>query len=64
MKNQIKVLRAAKDITQEQLAKDLEVTRQTINSIEKGRYDPSLTLAFKISDYFEKSIEEIFIYNK
>ena len=64
MKNQIKVLRAAKDITQEQLAKDLEVTRQTINSIEKGRYDPSLTLAFKISDYFEKPIEEIFSYNK
>ncbi len=64
MKNQIKVLRAIKDITQETLAKDLGVTRQTINAIEKRKYDPSLNLAFKIADYFEKSIEEIFEYNK
>ena len=60
MKNQLKVLRAIKDITQETLAKDLGVTRQTINAIEKGKYDPSLNLAFKIAKYFKKSIEEVF----
>ena len=49
-----------KNITQEELAEALDVSRQTIISIENGKYDPSLKLAFKISNYFGKSIEEIF----
>jgi putative transcriptional regulator len=60
MKNRIKVLRAEHDLTQGQLAEKLEVSRQTINAIEKGKFDPSLPLAFKISRLFRKSIEEIF----
>jgi putative transcriptional regulator len=62
MKNKIKVFRAMHDLTQEALANDLGVTRQTILAIEKGKYDPSLELAFKISHYFGVSIDEIFIY--
>lgn len=62
MKNRIKVLRAEHDLTQESLAEQVEVTRQTIISIEKGTYDPSLKLAFRIARYFDKSIEEIFEY--
>lgn len=61
MKNRIKVLRAEHDLTQAQLAQKLEVSRQTINAIEKGKFDPSLPLAFKLSDLFQKSIEEIFL---
>lgn len=64
MKNKIKVLRAMHDLTQEALANDLGVTRQTILAIEKGKYDPSLELAFKIARYFGVSIEEIFIYGE
>lgn len=60
MKNRIKVLRAEKDLTQAQLANLLEVSRQTVNAIEKGKFDPSLPLAFKLSRLFEQSIEEIF----
>lgn len=60
MENNIKVLRAIKGITQEDLAKALGVSRQTINAIEKGKYNPSLDLAFKISAYFETTIEDIF----
>lgn len=60
MKNKIKVLRAEHDLTQGQLAEKLSVSRQTINAIEKGKFDPSLPLAFKLSNLFEKSIEEIF----
>jgi putative transcriptional regulator len=60
MKNKIKVLRAEHELTQEQLAVKVEVSRQTINAIEKGKFDPSLPLAFKISRLFNKSIEEIF----
>lgn len=60
MKNKIKVLRAEHDLTQGQLAEKLSVSRQTINAIEKGKFDPSLPLAFKLSKLFEKSIEEIF----
>jgi putative transcriptional regulator len=63
MKNRIKVFRAMHDLTQEALANDLGVTRQTILAIEKGKYDPSLDLAFKISRYFGVSIDEIFIYD-
>ncbi|AKB38307.1 DNA-binding transcriptional repressor PuuR [Methanosarcina siciliae C2J] len=62
MKNNIKVHRAIHDLTQESLAEKVGVTRQTINAIEKGKYDPSLDLAFKLSRLFKASIEEIFIY--
>jgi len=60
MKNRLKVLRAERDWTQAQLASELEVSRQTINAIEKGKFDPSLPLAFKVSRLFKMSIEEIF----
>lgn len=60
MKNVLKVERAIKDITQEELAKIIGVSRQTVNSIEKGRYIPSTTLALKISGVFEKTVNELF----
>jgi putative transcriptional regulator len=60
MKNRLKVLRAERDWTQADLAQRLEVSRQTVNAIEKGKYDPSLPLAFRISRLFGKPIEEIF----
>jgi len=64
MKNKIKVFRAMHDLTQDMLAKELNVTRQTIIAIEKEKYDPSLELAFKIAELFEVKIEDIFIYEK
>lgn len=60
MKNNLKVERAIKDITQEDLAKIISVSRQTINAMEKNKYVPSTVLALKIAKYFEKSVEEIF----
>jgi|TARA_R110002096_G_scaffold22255_4_gene71820 putative transcriptional regulator len=60
MKNNLKVLRAEKNWTQADLADSLAVSRQTINAIEKGKFDPSLPLAFKIAKLFGRSIEEIF----
>ncbi len=60
MKNRLKVLRAERDWTQADLANKLEVSRQTINAIEKGKFDPSLPLAFKLSRLFEMPIEDIF----
>ena len=60
MKNRLKVLRAERDWSQQHLANLLEVSRQSVNAIETGRYDPSLPLAFKIADVFEMAIEEIF----
>jgi len=60
MKNRLKVLRAERDWTQADLADALEVSRQTVNAIETGKYDPSLPLAFKISRLFEMPIEDIF----
>lgn len=60
MKNQLRELRAAKNWSQGDLADKLGVSRQTINAIETGRYDPSLPLAFKIARLFKRSIEEIF----
>jgi putative transcriptional regulator len=60
MKNRLKVLRAERDWSQANLADYLEVSRQTVNAIERGKYDPSLLLAFKIAKLFELSIEEIF----
>ncbi|WFN37004.1 helix-turn-helix transcriptional regulator [Methanomicrobium antiquum] len=62
MKNRIKVFRAMHDLTQEALASEVGVTRQTILAIEKGKYDPSLELAFKISRRFGVMIEDIFTY--
>jgi putative transcriptional regulator len=64
MKNKIKVFRAMHDLTQEDLAKKIGVTRQTILAIEKGKYVPSLDLAFKISRHFNVNIEEVFIYSE
>jgi putative transcriptional regulator len=60
MKNRLKVLRAERDWTQARLAAELDVSRQTANAIEKGKFDPSLSLAFKISRVFGMRIEEIF----
>ncbi|HXU31897.1 MAG TPA: helix-turn-helix transcriptional regulator [Thermoanaerobaculia bacterium] len=60
MKNRLKVLRAERDWTQADLAQRLEVSRQTVNAIEIGKYDPSLPLAFRISRLFKMPIEEIF----
>ena len=60
MKNRLKVLRAENDFTQADLAIKLEVSRQTVNAIEKGKFDPSLPLAFKMSKLFRLPIEEIF----
>ncbi|MBX7541647.1 helix-turn-helix transcriptional regulator [Qipengyuania sphaerica] len=60
MKNRLKVLRAMRDWSQQDLADRLEVSRQSVNAIETGRYDPSLPLAFRIADVFEMPIEEIF----
>ena len=63
MKNKLKVYRAMKDITQEELAKELGVTRQTIIAIERNKYHPSLILAFKIAEFFDVRIEDIFIHD-
>lgn len=60
MENRLKVLRAERDWSQANLGDRLDVSRQTINAIEKGRYDPSLPLAFKIARLFAMPIEEIF----
>ena len=64
MKNRIEELRKLNNIKQEELAAVLEVSRQTIGSLENGRYNPSIILAFKIAQYFKMSIEEIFIYEE
>lgn len=64
MKNRLEEIRKQRGITQEQMAEDIEVSRQTIGSLENGRYNPSISLAFKISRYFKMSIEEIFIYEE
>ncbi|QZD86941.1 helix-turn-helix transcriptional regulator [Qipengyuania psychrotolerans] len=61
MKNRLKILRAERDWSQQHLADLLEVSRQSVNAIETGRYDPSLPLAFRIADVFETQIEEIFL---
>lgn len=61
MKNLLEQLCKERKISQEELAQALEVSRQTVSSIENGRYNPSILLAFKIARYFGKSIEEIFI---
>lgn len=62
MKNNLEKIRKERNIKQEELADALEVSRQTIGSLENGRYNPSILLAFKIARYFGMNIEDIFIY--
>lgn len=64
VKNRLEEIRKERGITQEELAKILEVSRQTVGSLENGRYNPSIILAFKIARYFEMTIEDIFIYEE
>ena len=64
MKNRLEDIRRERGIRQEELASELEVSRQTISSLENGRYNPSIVLAFKIARYFNMSIEEIFVYEE
>ena len=64
LKNRLEEIRKEKGITQEELASILEVSRQTIGSLENGRYSPSILLAFKIAKYFHLTIEDIFIYEE
>ena len=60
MKNELKVFRAKKEITQKELATEMDVSRQTINAIETGKYDPSLELALKLAEYFDCNVEHLF----
>ncbi len=60
MKNRLRVLRAERDWTQATLARELDVSRQTVNAIETGKYDPALPLAFRIARLFNLTIEEVF----
>ena len=64
MKNNLEQLRKERGVTQEDLVQALEVSRQTISSLENGRYNPSIILAFKIARFFNLSIEDIFIYEE
>lgn len=64
MKNRLEEIRKERGIKQEELAAALEVSQQTIGSLENGRYNPSITLAFKLARYFDMSIEDIFIYEE
>ena len=63
MKNILQELRKNRKLTQEQLAEIIGVSRQTINAIEKGKFDPSLPTAFRMAQLFEKKIEDIFLFN-
>ena len=64
MKNRIEEIRKARDVNQEELAKALGVSRQTISSLENGRYNPSIELAYKLSKYFGMTIEEVFVFEE
>lgn len=64
MKNKIKEIRASKGINQEELARSLGVSRQTIISLENGKYNPSITLAYKIAKYFNSTIEGVFCFEE
>jgi len=64
LKNHLEEIRKARGVTQEELAASMEVSRQTIGSLENGRYNPSILLAFKIARYFQMTIEDIFIYEE
>lgn len=61
MKNKLKIFRATKNLTQEEVAEMVGVTRQTLNAIEKGKYSPTLSLAYDIADIFDVNVEEIFL---
>ncbi|MDP4094913.1 MAG: helix-turn-helix transcriptional regulator [Bacillota bacterium] len=64
MKNRLEEIRKQRGLKQEELAAALEVSRQTIGSLENGRYNPSIILAYKIAHYFQMKVEEIFIYEE
>ena len=64
MKNRLEEIRKQAGLTQEVLADKLEVSRQTINSLESGRYNPSIILAFKLARFFNVTIEELFLYEE
>ena len=64
MKNRIEEIRKEKGIKQDEFAKSMGVSRQTISSLENGRYNPSIFLAYKIAKYFEMTIEEVFIFDE
>ena len=64
MKNRIEEVRAARGIRQEDFAKAMGVSRQTISSLENGRYNPSIMLAYKIANYFDMTIEEVFLFEE
>jgi len=64
LKNRIEEIRNAKGLRQEELAKAMGVSRQTISSLENGRYNPSILLAYKIARYFDLTIEEVFIFEE
>lgn len=64
MKNRLEEIRKKRGIKQEDLARAMEVSRQTIGSLENGRYNPSIMLAFKLARYFDMNIEDIFIYEE
>ncbi len=64
MKNRVEELRKNLSMNQEEFAKEIRVSRQTVSSIENGKYNPSLELAFIIADFFEKKIEEVFIFER
>jgi len=64
VKNRIEAIRKERGIRQEEFARSLGVSRQTISSLENGRYNPSITLAFKIARYFDMTIEELFIFEE
>ncbi len=64
MQNKVEQLRKARGLNQEEFAKAIRVSRQTVSAIETGKYNPSLELAFTISDFFEMTIEEIFIHER
>ena len=64
MKNRVEELRKSLSMNQEDFAKKIRVSRQTVSSIENGKYNPSLELAFIIADFFEKKIEEVFIFER
>ena len=64
MKNRIESLRKEREISQKLFSRQLGVSRQTVSSLENGRYDPSITLAYKIAKYFDLSIEDVFIFEE
>ena len=64
MKNRIETIRKERGILQDEMAKAMGVSRQTISSLENGRYNPSIMLAYKIAKYFEMTIEEVFVFEE